>query len=152
MSSALGWFNAGAKGLQQVGEGLQYQNLAASYDSQADLMSVDADMVLAQSEYATARMEERGKTLIGSQVARYAKAGVTFDGSPMKVYARTERNIRLDILTMKNNAVRQANKIGFEALNRKIAAGHARTRSIQKYGGALMSIVSQGITTYADKD
>ncbi len=137
--------NAFSKGLGSFGEAQQFWGAASSSESTAGLLDMDAKMVLADSDFIADRMEAKGERIIGNQVATFAKAGVTMEGSPMKVLMESEKNIRLDILTMKNNAVRQANKIGFEALNQRLAAGRARTRAVQKIGTGVLKMA----TSYA---
>ena len=133
--------NAAAGASSNFGEGLQYFGAAKSYEANAGLYDLDAKMTLVDSHYAAKRMAEQGESFVGSQVAGYAKAGVLFEGSPMKVMLKTERNIRMDIMTTKYNAVRQANALGFQALKQRLAAGRARTRGVQAYGKGIMNMV-----------
>lgn len=133
--------NAFSSGLSDFGGAMQYRNLAAAYDANAGLTELDAQQVLADVDYSSARFEERGEKFIGQQVAMYAKSGVTFEGSPARVMLETEKNIRMDVLTMRNNAVRKANALGFQALQQKLAAGRARTRAVQKMGQGVLKMV-----------
>ena len=141
------WNLAFSKGLSKFGEGQQYQGLGQALDFDADLLGLQAEQILVNSDYVTKRMEEQGKKVSGSQIAQYAKSGVTFSGSPMMVYAESEKNIRMDILTTRLNYVAEANKLGFDALNSKINAGIARTRAVQKYGEGVLDMATSLYTS-----
>jgi len=141
-SGGMGSILALSKGMGNFGEAQQYGGMASSLDADAGLLGIQADSLLAQSDYVTKRMEDKGKKTSGSQIAAYAKSGVTFSGSAMLVYAESEKNIRLDILTTRLNYAKEANRLGFNALNKRIAAGQARTRQVQKYGEGVMNMAS----------
>ena len=140
--NALGMINGMNQGLSSFGEAAQYYGAAAAMDMNASLLEMDATMVLSDAEITAKRMKERGESFIGSQVASFAKAGVTFEGSPINVMLDSEKNIRLDILTMKSNANRKANQLGWQAVNQKMKAGQARTRAVAKMGEGVLSMVS----------
>ena len=130
-------------------KGMGFFNMASGMESNANLMDLDAKSELADSEFVAKRMVEQGDTFLGTQVARYAKAGVTFDGSPMKVALKSMKNIRMDIMTMKYNSVKKANAIGYKALQQRMAAGRARTRGVQSMGKGVLNMVSSyGISKY----
>ena len=131
-----------SKAMGKFGEGAQWGGMATSLDADAAMLGIASDSLLVESEYITKRMEEQGKKVSGAQMAAYGKSGVTFEGSPMLVYAESERNIRLDILTTRLNYVKEANNLGFKALNKKIAAGQARTRQVKAYGDGVVSMVT----------
>jgi len=139
-TKALGAINSLMKGMSSFGEAQQYSGQATALDYQADMLGLQSEQLLVSSDYVAKRMEAQGKKVSGSQIAAYAKSGVTFSGSPLLVYAESEKNIRLDILTSRLNYVKEANRLGFEGLQSKIAAGQSRTRSIQKYGEGVLNI------------
>jgi len=118
-----------SKGLGMIGEYTQYRGLASIKDLNAGLAEITAESIVADSEFAARRMEERGDKFVASQIAKYAKSGVTFSGSPMKVVLETEKNIRLDIMMSRYNAIRQANQQRFRAMNLRLEAGAARNRA-----------------------
>lgn len=140
--NALGLINGMNQGMSSFGEAMQYQGMATANDLNASLLELDAKMVMADSEFTAKRMEEKGEGFMGKQAAMFAKSGVTMDGSVMHVAMNSEKNIRMDILTMKYNAVRKANALGFQALNAKIQAGQARTRAVMKMGQGVLKMAS----------
>lgn len=130
------------KGLEAFGSFTELRGSASANDLNASLAQGQADSVIEQGEFSARRQEEAGTKIIGSQLAAYAKAGVKFEGSPMDVYLESARNIRRDIIMTRLNAANSANSLQFEALQRKIAAGQARTRSIQALGKGLLDVTS----------
>ncbi|MEA2037950.1 MAG: hypothetical protein U9O94_10675 [Nanoarchaeota archaeon] len=136
-----------SKGMSSFGEAQEYQGMATSLDYQADYLGLQAEQVLVTSDIVTKRMEEQGKKVSGTQMALYAKSGVTFEGSPMLVYAESEKNIRHDILLTRLNYVQEANRLGFAGLNKKIQAGIARTRAVQKYGEGVLNMATSAYSS-----
>jgi len=130
----------GASG--DFGETLQFLGASNASDLNSGLYDVEAKGRSADSEYTAKRMEERGDSFIGTQMSMYAKAGVTFDGSPIKVMQQTEKNIRMDIMTTRYNAVKEANLLGYKSLQEKLAAGRARTRAVQSFGKGVLNMAS----------
>jgi len=122
------------------GKAAQWYGMSVGHDINAGLLELDAEWVLIDAEYQAKRLSEKGDKVVGSQVAKYAKAGVTFEGSPMKVRLETEKNIRMDIMTTRYNAVRKATAIGWQAVNEKMAAGRARTRMVQSIGTGILNM------------
>ena len=142
-----------AKGLtagnESFGKALQSLGVAGYYDDQAALLELDRDQILLDSEYRTKKIEERGESYISTQNARFAKAGVTFSGSVMRSVMKSRQNLREDLLTSRYNAMKQATRKGYAALNAKTAAGNARTRAAMQFGKGLMDMVtSYGMTKY----
>ena len=140
--NALGLINGMNQGLSSFGEVGQFYGQASAMDMNASLLETDSQMVLSDAQIRAKRMEEKGDSFIGTQVAMMAKAGVTFEGSPMHVRLESEKNIRMDILTMKSNANRKANQLGWQAVEQKRQAGQARTRAVTKMGQGVLKMVS----------
>lgn len=130
------------KGLSSFGDAMQYSGAASGYKAQAGLLDLEARSVISSGNFQADRMREQGGRFIGSQRARYAKAGVRLEGSPIEALMASERNLSLDILMTRLNAANQANRIGFEALNARIAAGQAKTRMIQSIGSGILNMAS----------
>lgn len=134
------------KGLGSFGEAAQYYGASKAYKNQASLLDVEAKSVIQSGNFQADRMREQGNRFLSSQRAKYAKAGVRLEGSPIEALMTSERNLSLDILMTKLNAVNQANRIGFEALNARIAAGQAKTRMIQSIGSGILKMASSYAT------
>jgi len=123
------------------GQALQYLGASNASELNSGLYDIEAKGVLSDSEYTAKRIKERGDSFVGNQIAMYAKAGVTFDGSPIKVIQQTEKNIRMDIMTTRYNAVKEANLLGYKSLQEKLSAGRARTRAVQSFGKGIVNMV-----------
>ncbi len=72
----------------------------------ADMQSQDA---LRRGDKEASSLEKKGKSLIGSQRAAFAAQGIQVDtGSALDVQLDTAEQVRLDALTIKNNAWRES--------------------------------------------
>lgn len=130
------------KGLSSFGDAMQYSGMASAHTQQAGLFDLEAQSTIQAGEYQAKRLEEYGKRHIKSQRSGYAKAGVRLEGSPLEALAASERNLSLDLIMTRLNAANQANQLGFQALQQRIAAGQARTRSVQKIGEGVLNMAS----------
>lgn len=119
------------------------QAAASGLEASAEVSEVQAQVVLANAEYAVRRAEENGRRDMGTYTARFAKAGVRFEGTPAISLADTERSIRLDVLATRLNAANKANEYGFAAMNARVGA------SIQRMASA--NAVSQGLLKLGGK-
>jgi hypothetical protein len=128
------------KGLSSFGEAASLYGASSGYESAASLGDVSSQGIIANAEFDARRQEEYGAKVIGTQRARYSKAGVNFSGSPAFIYADSEKNLRLDILVTKLNAANKANAIGFEALQNRLRAGQARTAAVSAIGKGILDI------------
>ena len=99
-----------------------------------------AEEAIAAGEIGARRLERSGERYIGSIRASFAKAGVTSEGSPAMAAVATEAAIREDILMTRLNAAKQASDLGFQALQKRIKAGQARTRMWQEAGNTVLKI------------
>jgi hypothetical protein len=129
-------------GMDALGQFSQYQGMATAGDLNASLLDITADGVIVSGDFQAKRLREQGNRFAATQIARYAKSGVTFEGSPAYALIATERNISLDVINTKLNAANKANQIGFQALQQRMAAGQARTRSIQALGQGVLKMGS----------
>lgn len=129
-------------GLSSFGDAMQYAGVASANKQQAGLLDLEGKSVIESADYTARRQREQGDRFLANQVATYAKAGVRFTGSPALVWAESEKNIRMDILATHLNAANKANALGFEALNRRIAAGQARTRQVQAIGQGILQMAT----------
>lgn len=127
-------------GLSAFGDGMQYFGQADALDNNAENLDIQAQSVISSAAYVARRQREQGDQFMGRMIASYSKAGVKFTGSPALVWAESERNIRMDILSTQLNAATKANAIGFEALNQRIAAGQARTNAVRTIGQGILNM------------
>lgn len=103
-------------GQMQAGQAAQAQaNYKAAVDrNNAILASRAADDARAQGEVTAAKQAQAGAQLVGRQRATLASNGVVVDtGSAADLTTETAGRNKLDELTIRNNAERQA--LGFEA-------------------------------------
>lgn len=128
--------------MKTFGEFSSLRGAATGYELNAKLAETQAGGVIEQGEGSVRQQEKQADKIIGSQMLAYAKAGVKFEGSPSDVFLETSKNIRYDIIMTRLNSANRANQLGFEALQNKIAAGNARTKSIKALGSGLLDIAS----------
>lgn len=133
MSQGMGMF----QGFSEAG---QLWTQSTELKANAGLLDVQAQGEIASGKLQADAYRRKGDQFIGRQRAMYAKAGVSFTGSPAQIWAETERNIQLDVLNISLNATARANEIGFEALQARIAAGRARTAAIAKATGTILNM------------
>lgn len=134
--------SAVTSGMDSIGNFMSYRGAASGYDLQAGLLDIEADSTTQSGIEQAGIVRSQGNRFIATQRALYAKAGVKFEGSPADVYRETERKISKDVLTTRLNAVKQANRTRFEATQNRLAAGQARTRSIQALGKGVLDIAT----------
>ncbi len=126
--------------LSSFGNFTSLQGAATGQELNATFADLQAQSVIQQGEQSVAQQQRRSDKIVGSQMLAYAKAGVKFEGSPSDVFLETAKNIRHDMILTRLNASNRANQLGFEALQRRISAGQARTKSIQSIGKGLINI------------
>lgn len=148
MANELQTIAAFTKGLDSFGDAMSYRGMASGYESQASLLDIQGKSIIQSGEFDAQRLREQGDRFLSRQRVGYSKAGVSLEGSPLAVMARTERNISLDIINTRLNAAMQANYVGFQAVQARIAAGQARTRAVQAIGKGVLDMgMSYGIAT-----
>lgn len=133
--------SSATQGLDKFGESMQYQGAAAAYGGSAELLDVQQQFALYQGERQAKQVSIKGDKFIARQRALYSKAGVRFTGSPALVWAESEKNLRMDILTTKLNASMKASEIGFKAVQMRMAAGQAKTRAILAQGQGVTNLI-----------
>lgn len=72
------------------------------------MAAIQGEMVKTVAKYEIARIRKKSDTLYSKQRAIYAKAGVTFDGSPAEVMKDSLKSGELDAFTINMNAEMQA--------------------------------------------
>lgn len=115
----------------QVMQG-EYQK--SMFEMNARLAGVNAEDALARGNEQASRMRSKGKSIEASQRAALAAQGISVeDGSAAETLAQTKMFSELDVMTIKNNAWREAwgyknQAIEYESRSRFASRG-ARTES-----------------------
>jgi hypothetical protein len=128
------------QGTNMAGDYANSRGTAQGLNINADLNDLNAQQVLANGEFSAHRIEERGATVAGAARMGYAKGNVRLEGSPLMALANTERNIRLDVITTRLNAAKQASSLQFTALQQRIAAGNERTKALLQMSGGFLKM------------
>jgi hypothetical protein len=127
----------GAAGHLQAGE--MNQQLSEYNARVADLQADDA---LARGRDLEGRLRLKGKQLIGTQRVRLAAQGIDVTrGSALDVQADTAAELERDIITVRNNAAREAWGYRVQVVDSRFRGEVAQTEA--KYG-ALESLVTGG--------
>ena len=126
--------------MQLLGDKQSAEGSASALDASAGLYDIQAGAIIANAEYAVRRAEESGRRDTGTYVARFAKAGVTFEGTPAISIAETERSIRLDVLATRLDAAAKANELGFAGMNARISASMTRMKAANDFSTGLLKL------------
>lgn len=152
MLAAIIALGATGLGMQLAGQYRAGQAAEAQAESEAAMREYNAR--LAEREAAEAQeaaaFEERklrkgGERLKATQRARIAKAGVTFEGSPLDVMAETARELEMDALLIRRGGQLGAQRFTAEAALSRLAGksallrGRAQRRAAQ-FGMAATAI------------
>lgn len=132
------WLLLGAAGavVQGISSYSAAQTRAQNYRIQADAADRDAALRREAGSYEGARAYERGKQLIGRQVATYAGRGISpSTGTPLEVIESTGADVALDIA-----ASRYGTKAAIE--NDQYRARVARTNAASEEAAAPWAFVS----------
>jgi len=124
----------GAAGANLVGGVFNYQSAMAQvgqYKLQAKAYKEEADLIRANGLWTATYIRSEGDKLKGTQLATYAKAGVTLEGTPLDVLSETARQVELDALMAKYQSQIQERKA---LQNAEMASSAA---SAQKKAGQL---------------
>jgi hypothetical protein len=127
-------------GFESFGEAGQLAVQAASMKANAGVLDVEALGIMEAGKQKAKQIEISGDKIIARQRAMYSKAGVKFSGSPALVWAESEKNLHQDIINTRLNYAAEANKVGFQALQMRIAAGRARTAMVAKIGQGILQV------------
>ena len=145
----LGVFSTILGGFESFGQAGELAVSAAGMKANAGILDVSAQGELAAGKLQGQEYGREASKFIGRQRAMYAKAGVRFSGSPALMWAESEKNLRMDVLNTHLNAAYKANALGFEALNKRIASGNARTSAVASMGSGILKMATGLSTTWA---
>lgn len=139
-----------------VGTGMEVYGEYSKTKAQAEASLYNAGvarqqaLIVGQSAaFNTARLKKRARTLLATQEARYAKAGVRIDrGTPVDVMADSATEFELDILSAEYNA-----KIEMIRLNQQAELDELKARDVRSAGGSkiatnLLQQSSNFVTNY----
>ena len=98
---------------------------------QAGQMEAQAKATKARGRIAEARVRRSGEKLLGTQRAKFAKAGVRVAGTPMEVMAQTAADIELEALMLRSNAAQEAAAL-------RTGARSVRSAGLIQTGGTLL--------------
>lgn len=101
-----GILGGGAKAAGQVSES-QSAATAAAYN--ADVARLQANDAIARGQEDVRRLRQQVAAMIGSQRATFSGQGVMVDtGTPLAVQVDTTEQSERDVITLRNNALREA--------------------------------------------
>lgn len=103
----------GAVGANLIGGVFDYQSAMAQvgqFKTQAKIYVEDAKLIRANGLWTATYIRSEGDKLKGTQLATYAKAGVTLEGTPLDVLLENARQVELDALMAKYKAQVQERK------------------------------------------
>jgi len=141
--------------LQIAGTGLkmfgQHQEASKAQDLanyNAAIALDDARLIEASARLEIGRGREQGQRFIGSQRARYAKSGVTSDGSPFEVLAQTATDIEMDLQMDYYNSQVAARRSRIQASFDQAQAGQYKTQKwLQPLGTLATGATKLAITS-----
>ena len=93
-----------ALGLQTAGPVMQGFQASKAEEFNASLMRANAQAIRHAADIDIYRQRKRAKSLHSTQKAKYAKAGVTLEGSPMEVMIDSAAEAELDMAITDYNA------------------------------------------------
>lgn len=128
-SSAMFATTAISTGMQMYGNYKSAQEQAKAEKYNANIASQRAMAIRIAGQNETARLRRQKDTLLSTQKARYAKAGVLFEGSPMEVMIDSATQYELDIANTRYNYETEALMQDYEANYRR-----KRANDIKKAG------------------
>lgn len=138
----LGLFSIGAGGLMSAYSQLQAGKAAADVaDYNAQVLEYQAGVSRETAAYEEKRLRRAAERIKSTQRARYAKAGVTFEGSPLAVLADTAAEAEMDALAIRYAGETRAASYEMEAIGSRWEGKMAKmTGRI----GAMQTILSTG--------
>lgn len=118
----------------------------------AAMSEAEAANVAASADAEIRKVRKEAKTLISRQGALYAKAGVRFQGSALKVACESMANAEMDVIMMEYNKRVEVDKLKSDAEYRRMLGKNAQRAANAK--AATQFAKSSGktlISTSADK-
>lgn len=118
-----------------IGAFMQAKQQAASYEAQAKIHERQSNLERAKGAYEATRMTDRGKQLLGKQIAAYGSAGIAVSGTIAETVRKTGEELALDVA-----AARYGTKINVE--NERILASVNRMNASAANASAPFALLS----------
>ncbi len=125
---------------QAVGQISEGQSIADAQNFNASIAQQEIEISKASRALERVREKKNISKTIGTQIALFAKAGVTLAGSPLDTIQQTAENLELDILIKDINAEIQQSRLQSEIAQRKAKAEAAKRESVTRAGTTLLSL------------
>ena len=134
-------------GLQAFGQFQEGKQTQKAQEFNAQIAEEQAKFVRGGAKLEEFRARKRLKAFTGTQIAKFAKAGVAFTGSPLDVIQDSIANAELDIEVSKFNADIRARGFISEAEQRRLSGRQAVTTGKIGAGATILS----GVSDFAQK-
>ena len=98
--------------VSDIGAFMQAKTQAANYEAQAKVHERQANLERTKGAYEARRMTDRGRMLLGKQIAAYGSAGIGIQGTITETVRKTGEELALDVA-----AARYGTKVNIENEN-----------------------------------
>ena len=139
----IGAYSGIQQGRAAAAQGSFQQKIANRNAQQAELEAEGKRQAAAE---AAIQRERQGRALKGSQVAKFAKSGVSMRGSPLSVLVQTAQDIEADRLTILREGAIGASTDEFRAGILRAEGSAAKSRGLASKRGSILSAVGSTAT------
>ena len=135
-------------GQYQVGRAAEAQGKSqqAWHEYNAQLAEREAIETRESAAYEESKHRKAGERLKAKQRAGYAKAGVTFEGSPLEVMEETASELEMDALMIRRSGQVGAQRLTAEAQLSRFAGRSTLLRGKAKRRASYYGMASTGLT------
>ena len=130
-------------GIQASGQAAEASAMSDIEKYNAAVAAGQAGILKAKRDVDVKRMRKQARSLVSLQAASYAKAGVTFAGTPSLVMEDTSAELELDALLVKYNADVEISRSISEAGHRRRLASQYKTSGAIRAGTTLLTTTAQ---------
>ena len=110
------------------------------FEFNRDMAELNADEVLRQGHEAAIDVRKQAKMIVGSQRAAYAGQGVDVnEGTALRIQEDTYKQSEDAVLTIKNNAQREAFGYKLEAISASIQGAYTRLAATNRANAAILA-------------
>lgn len=136
------------KGQYEAGKAAQAQaeSQAALREYNAQLAEREAVEAQEAAAYEEQKFRKGGERLKARQRARYAKAGVTFEGTPLDVMEQTASELEMDALMIRRGGQVGARRLTAEAQLQRFAGRSALLRGRAARRASQLGMLTTGLT------
>jgi len=132
-------FTAAALGMMAVGQTASAVSAYKANKYNAAVAEQEAEQTMIGARLVEVQKRRQLRQDIGEQVAGYARAGVTFTGSPIQVMVNDLANAELDIAIGNYNSEIQAQSLRSEAEISKMQARQSLYQGVTQVSGTLLT-------------